>query len=81
MLYSIVIPQPCLNELTMNTALNIRRPEEIRIENRTTHYVIILLWGLLDTTTVDRKFVSLKQAREWIYGHYGNATPKIPVIL
>lgn len=57
-----------------------RVPQEIHIENHTTHYEVIILWGLLDTEYApEQEFVSLKAAREYIEKRFGK-NHSIPVL-
>lgn len=56
-----------------------RVPQEIHIENHTTHYSVIITWGLLDTETHVSGMVSLKAAREYIEKRFGK-NHGIPVL-
>jgi len=64
----------------------VKKPEEIRITQITngktyTWYEVCIVFGLLDTHTVQKAFPTVKAAREFIKETYSDASPRIPVIV
>lgn len=51
--------------------VTVNKPYEIHIENRTTHYQVIIAWGLLNVEYVSNRFASKKLAREYINNRFG----------